>query len=406
MKTRNLTCLLILYFSLTVSLLAQTISQFRGPQRNGIYSETNLLKSWPETGPSLEWRFDSIGNGYSSPVVTADRVFVTGEIDSTGYLFAFDKKGILIWKKEIGREWMENFTGSRSTPTIVGDLIYLCSGMGRVSCLRIANGEKVWSTEMIKDLNGINVRFGYAEGLLVDGDVVYCAPGGQDTNFVALNRFTGKMIWKSKALGDTTAYGSPVLITLPGRKVLVTLTIHDMIGIDASTGELLWRHRQMPDRDIQAFTPLFDNGFIYYVNGSGSGAVKLELAADGKSIKEVWTNPIISDVHGGAVKLGNFIYSSQYRPRRYCSVDCTSGQISDSLKFDKGAIIAADDMLYCYTENGMVGLVKPSNGKMELISSFRLPAGKKEFFTIPVIAGGILYMRHGNSILAYDVRKS
>ncbi len=400
------TALLILLFVTSFSLFAQTLSQFRGPARDGIYPETKLLPAWPENGPAMLWQLDGIGNGYSSPAITSDKIFVTGEIDSTGYLFALDKKGRLLWKKEIGKEWMENFTGSRSTPTIVGDLIYLCSGMGRISCLKTADGEKLWSTEMLKDLNGINVRFGYAEGLLVNNDIVYCSPGGADTNIVALNRFTGKMIWKSKALGDTTAYCSPILINLPSRKLLVTFTIHHMIGLDASTGELLWSYKQDSDRDIQACTPLFDNGYIYYVNGSGGGAVKLKLSPDGKAIEEVWNNPAISDVHGGAVKLGNFIYTSQYRPRRYCSLDCSSGILADSLKFDKGAIIAADNRLYCYTENGKVGLVEPANGKMALISSFKMPVGKKEFFTIPVISEGILYLRHGDSILAYDIRRN
>ncbi|NVO18936.1 MAG: PQQ-binding-like beta-propeller repeat protein [Bacteroidetes bacterium] len=402
---KRIFCFLILLLICSAGINAQTISQFRGPERNGIYPEKNLLASWPEAGPAISWKAEGIGDGYSSPIISGNYIYVTGEVDSIGYLSVFDKKGKLAWKKEIGREWMENFVGSRSTPTLVGDLVYLCSSMGKISCLEAATGKEKWSVDMLRDLHGINVRFGYSSGLLVDGDVIYCNPGGVDTNMVALNRYTGKIIWKSKALGDSTAYGSPVLLNLPSRKVLVNMTIHNMIGLDATTGELLWSKPQSAERDIQACTPLFEDGFLYNVNGSGSGAVKYEISADGKTIKSLWENPKVTDVHGGFVKLGNYLYTSQYRPRRYCSVDCSNGQVADSLKFDKGAIISADGMLYLYTEKGMVGLVKPDNGKMQLISSFKMPVGTKEFFTIPVIENGILYLRHGDTLLAYDIRR-
>jgi outer membrane protein assembly factor BamB len=399
------TTLLFLLVELSFGLFAQTITQFRGPARDGIYPEKNLLKSWPAEGPAMLWKADGIGNGYSSPIVSGDRIYVTGEIDSIGYLFAYDKSGTLLWKKETGREWMENFTGSRSTPTLADGLLYIETGMGRIICFDANTGTEKWSVDMIKDLHGVNVRFGYAEGLLINDKLIYCFPGGADTNAVALNRFSGKIAWISKAMGDSTAYTSPILITLPSRKIVVNFSIHNLIGLDAETGKLLWNHHQKELGDILANTSMFENGNIYYVTGRGNGAVKLALSEDGRSITQVWANEKITDVHGGFVKTGNYIYTSQYKPRRYCSVDATTGQISDSLKFDKGSLIFADDMLYLYTEKGMVGLVKPDNGKMELVSSFKMPVGTKEFFTIPVIAEGVLYLRQGDTMLAYDIRR-
>jgi outer membrane protein assembly factor BamB len=277
--------------------------------------------------------------------------------------------------------------------------------MGRVMCFNALDGAEKWSVDMIKDLHGVNVRFGYSEGLLVNNNLIYCFPGGPDTNAVALERFSGKIAWVSKAMGDSTAYSSPLFIDLPSRKIIVNFTIHNIIGLDANTGELLWNKVLKGTGDIHGNTTYFENGNIYFSAGSGSGLVKLALSEDGRFITEIWSNPNVTDVHGGFVKVGNYIFSSQYKPRRYCSVDATSGQISDSIKFDKGALIFADDMLYFYTEKGMVGLVKQNNGKMELISSFKMPVGSKEFFTIPVIAEGVLYLRHGDAILAYDIRK-
>jgi outer membrane protein assembly factor BamB len=392
------------FLVLSAGLFAQTIIQFRGPQRNGIYQETHLLKSWPADGPALLWKTEGIGNGYSSPIISGDRIFVTGEIDSIGYLFAFNKSGSLIWKKKTGSEWMENFTGSRSTPTLADGLLYVETSMGRVICFDAMTGTEKWSVDMLGDLHGVNVRFGYSEGLLINNNLLYCFPGGPDTNAVALDRFSGKIAWVSKALGDSTAYSSPLLINLSSRKIIVNFTIHNLIGLDASTGELLWSKALIGTGDIHGNTAIYENGSIYFSAGSGSGMVKLALSEDGRSITETWSNPNVTDVHGGFLKVGNYIFSSQYKPRRYCSVDIATGQLSDSLKFDKGSLIFADDMLYLYTEKGMVGLVKQNNGKMELVSSFKIPVGSKEFFTIPVISDGVLYLRHGDAMLAYDIR--
>ncbi len=384
--------------------ISQEISQWRGPERNGIYPETNLLASWPADGPGLLWKIDSIGNGFASPAIYGDRIYIPGEIDSTGYLYAFTKEGKLAWKKETGREWTENFPGPRSTPTVVDGLLYYCSSMGEVICFDAVTGEKRWSINLLNDLHGINVRFGYTESLLVDGDRVFCFPGGRDTNLVALNRFTGKLIWKSKAMGDSAAYCSPLLINLPERKLLATFGIHHLIGIDAATGELLWSHPFERPNDIHCNTPLYGNGFIYYDDRGGNGIVKLELSADGRTIREVWRNFKGGNVQGGSVKLGAYLYGSRYRPPRFESIDAETGEIADSLKFNCGATIFADGMLYCYNDQGVVGLIKPSQGRPELVSSFKITEGTKEHFAHPVIHDSVLYIRHGNMLLAYDVK--
>ncbi len=115
MKTCSFFFALILFVQ--VSLQAQTVSQFRGNDRNGIFNESDLLTSWPETGPALLWTANDLGNGYGSPAITDDAIYITGEIDSTGYLFALDTQaGKLRWKTSIGKEWVKTFPGSRSTP--------------------------------------------------------------------------------------------------------------------------------------------------------------------------------------------------------------------------------------------------------------------------------------------------
>lgn len=399
--------LITIFLLLTgLSLYSQTIDQWRGANRDGVYQEKELAKQWPADGPKLLWKADSIGNGFASPVITSERIYVPGEIDSTGYLFAFDRSGKLLWKVDLGPEWTVNFPGPRCTPTVVGNLLYYLGSMGNLWCLDAVTGETMWKKNLIGDLHGVNIRFGYTESLLVDGDRIYCSPGGPDTNVVALNRFDGKMIWKSKAMGDSAAYCSPVLIRLPERTLFVTLTIHHLIGLDVATGELLWSQKmERWPNDIHCNVPLYENGFIYVNDRGGNGFVKLQLSPDGKSITEVWRNLKAGNVQGGFIKIGEYLYGSRYRPSRFESLSAATGEVADSLKFSHGSTIFADDMLYCYSEQGTMGLIRPDNGKSQLVSSFKVTEGTLEHFAHPVIREGVLYIRHGKVLLAYDIRR-
>ena len=158
----------------------QKVYEWRGENRSGKYSDTGLLKTWPEKGPELVWEYEGVGNGYGSPIFTKDRMYILGEIDSLAYLLAFDLDGKLLWKKDFGKEWVLNYNGSRSTPTIVDDLIYVTSGLGNVYCFNRNTGEKIWSVDMINDLNGAFPLFGYSESVIIEDDKVFCTPGGTD----------------------------------------------------------------------------------------------------------------------------------------------------------------------------------------------------------------------------------
>ncbi|MCX6271632.1 MAG: PQQ-like beta-propeller repeat protein [Bacteroidetes bacterium] len=398
-----------------VEIQAQTIAQWRGPERKGVYAETGLLTSWPEEGPKLLWSVDSLGNGYGSPVFTSDRFYITGEKDSINWLYAYDLRGKLIWKTPCGKEWVATYPGSRSAPTVTDDLIYVVSGLGNLYCIDAKTGARKWSKEMIKEFHGRLPMHGHSESPVVEGDLVFLVPGGKDTNVVAMNRFTGKIAWICKGKGEGSAYNSPVMIKLPSRNILATFTSYSLLGIDASTGELLWSDEQVnvpvAERkpgmgDTHSNSIWYEDGVIYYLAGDGNGAVKLELSNDGSRISQRWRIPGMDNYMGGFIKMGNFIYSCAFERKDLRSIDVTSGQEADSLKVGRGCMIEAENLLYYYNLKGEVNLIKPDGKKMEKISSFKVMAGTKEHFAHPVIDKGILYVRHGNMLLAYDIRKS
>lgn len=402
---KNLSILLIAVLLFACNTKQKKVSEWRGENRSGIYNETNLLKVWPADGPELLWDIDSIGNGYGSPVISENTMYLNGEIDSLAYLIALDLQGKILWKTEFGKDWMKNFIGSRSAPTIVDDLVYVASGMGDIACINAESGEIKWKINMLEKFQGKNTRFGYSQSLLVDGDLVFAAPGGAENNIVALNRFTGEMTWTCAGVGEVSAYCSPLLLDFPSRKVLVTFSDNALLGIESQTGKLLWTELQDTLCDINGNTPIFENGYLYYVAGCGNGTVKMKISEDGSQITEVWRNKELDNIMGGAVKLNGKIIASGHRKKVWKSVDAETGETRDTLSFGRGATIAADGMLYCYNERGQVGLVKVTPDSMELVSKFKVTKGTKEHFAQPVINNGVLYIRHGDVLLAYDIKK-
>jgi outer membrane protein assembly factor BamB len=258
---------------------------------------------------------------------------------------------------------------------------------------------------MVTDFHAPMNRFGFSESLVVNGNSVFFSPGNADSNVVALDRFTGKINWICKGLGQMTSYCSPAFIRLPEREILVTFSKSALLGIDTKDGTLLWSHKQDGEGDVHINTPLFDNGFIYYITGDGNGSVKLKLSADGREITEVWRNGACDNTMGGFIKLNDYIYTASYGRRYWYTLETNTGKIVDSVKFDKGVTIFADGLLYGYNEKGQLGIFKPNGPKMEAVSSFKVTRGTKAHYAHPVICGGIMYVRHGRSLLAYDVKE-
>jgi outer membrane protein assembly factor BamB len=396
----------LLLVTICLNLPAQEIIQWHGVNRDGIYNESDLLKQWPEGGPKLLWHFDALGDGHSSAAVTSSMIYTAGTIDGKGNVFAFDLDGKLLWKTEYGTEWTENWPGTRSTPLIYGDDLYLMNGFALITCMDAKTGKIKWSNDLMKNFDGRNITWGMTENLLIDDNKLFCTLGGTEANIVALDKNSGQLIWKSKGNGEKSAYGSPLLIKLANKHLLVTMTEKSILGIDASTGNMLWRIEQTNQWSVHANTPIYNNGYIYCVSGYGKGGVMIKLSDDGSSATEAWRNATLENRMGGVILLNNHIYGPSDSKRKLICLDWKSGNELFSLAgMAPGNIIAAEGLLYCYSEAGTVGLVEPKADSFNLLSSFKVPFGANQHWAHLVIHNKRLYVRHGASLMVYDIAK-
>lgn len=406
MTNMRKTIFIILISALGLNAVGQDVAQWRGTNRDGIYNEKGLLKKWPDAGPKLLWHFDELGDGHTSAAVTSKGLFITGMVNGQGWIYSFDLNGKLLWKKEYGKEWAESHNGVRSTPLVVGDKLYLESGYGLLLCMKTSDGSSVWTVDLVAEYGARNIQWGFTENLFYEGNVLYCTPGGVDASVVALDRNTGKLIWKAKGIDEKSAYCSPMMVNLKERKVLVTFLQTSVCGFDAANGDVLWKFAHTIRPDVHPNTPIYKDGLLFCTTGYGKGSVMLKLAADGKSVTELWKHEMLDPKIGGVVLLNGKIYGTGDRNRFLFGLDWLTGkelfQIRD-IALAPANIIANDGLLYIYAESGKISLAEPKADGINVISSFDVPYGTMTHWAHLVIKDKRLYVRHGNSLMVYDI---
>ncbi len=395
--------LILLFVIHTQQMVAQDVSQWRGPERNGFFPDKGLLKSWPAEGPELLWRYDGLGLGYSSVAIANNQIYTAGTIDSINYIFSFNFDGRLNWKKKLGSGWMVNYPGVRATPVIYKGLGYLRNGFGVVYCFDANNGNVVWEKDVDKEFDGKYCNFGVAESVAVDEIYLYCVPGGKDANLLALDRKTGDLVWKSSGNGEPNTYSSPVLFERGGNKYIAAVTTSSLFAVNTQNGELAWKH-DLGSKQCSN-TPIYKDGIIY-VSLSEKG-IALKLNEDGSDYQPLWENNDFMIFQGDAVLVGEKLYAHTGKYRTLRCIDWKTGKEISSEKLDPkfqiASLIFADKRLYWYSYLGNMRLFSVDNNKFVQKGSFDLPVELKNHCSYMVIHDGKLFVRYQDTLLVYNI---
>ncbi len=398
-------------------LSAADFPQWRGPNRDGHSPETGLLQEWPETGPRLLWQVNNVGAGYSTPSVVGDRIYLISNTDSEESAVALDTKdGSRVWSANVGPvghpEQNPNYPGARSTPTVEGRFLFVLGSDGDLVCLEATKGAEVWRRQLREDFGGEYGEWAYAESPLVDGDKIICTPGGTNATMVALDKRTGDVIWKcSVPEGSAAGYASAVIAELGGVRQHVQFLASGLMGVDARTGELLWRYEKTgKGSPAVIITPLVSEGMIYSGAFRATGALIKPTLKEGRfEVEEVYSANKLPFGTGGVVKVAGYFYGNANQST--LCVDFKTGVIQwEERAFGPGAWLAADNRLYVHAESGDVGLIDPSPEGCRAVGHFTPPGlperanQMEKAWAYPVIADGRLYIRDKENLWCYDVR--
>jgi outer membrane protein assembly factor BamB len=400
-------------FIVTIVLAARVrggdCPRFRGPEGDGVFSETGLLKKWPDGGPKLAWSVKELGKGFCSATVAGGTVYVTGmDGENQGYLFAFGLDGSQKWKINYGPEMGKSGParpGTRGTATIDGNRIYVMSSFGKIVTIDAAKGQVLKTVDLLKRFGAEQAKFGFAECVLVDGGKIICTPGGPEASLAALNKSTGETVWQTKGLSLPSGYCSPRLIKRGSQRLVLTMLEKALVAVDPDTSKVLWQHEYPQRYGVQPNPPLYEDGMIYICSGAKAGGQMLALADDGLSVTPKWSDKTLDCQMHGMVLIDGYIYgAAQSTPSLVCLELKTGKVMWTTTDTGRGVVVSADGMLYVYSEKGLMHLVKPDPKAFVPVSQFTVPEGTDEHWAHPTIANGRLYIRHGDALMAYDIK--
>jgi outer membrane protein assembly factor BamB len=400
------------------SFLAANWPQWRGPQRDGISKETGLLKQWPAEGPPLVWRKAGLGEGYSTPAVVDDRIYlVSSEGLENEFVQALSAKdGSQLWSKRIGKvgnpDQRPPYPCARSTPTLDGDVLFALGSDGDLACLEAATGNIRWQKNLRTEFGGRPGEWAYSESPLVDGELVVVTPGGKDATFVALNKQTGELVRKYPVPeGDDAGYASIVIMEVDGTKQYINFLGKGLVGVDANTGKFLWRYdRTAQNSPANIITPVANNQIVYSGTAyGGGGAVKISSTPEGFAAEELYYDRKLPVAIGGAVLVGDHLYGTT-RETMVC-VDFNTGEVEWTKErgVAPASICYADGCLYLHGENdGAVALVEATPDEYRELGKFSPPEppnrGRSKAWAYPIVADGRLYIHDWGTLWCFDVR--
>ncbi|MBM3954956.1 MAG: pyrrolo-quinoline quinone [Planctomycetes bacterium] len=397
---------------------------FRGPARSGVATCGGLLQSWSEGGPPLVWKTTGAGRGYASPAIAGDRIYTLGDGlsttpgDADEYLTCFERAtGKALWRTKTGKPWTDGqatWQSSRSTPTVDGDRVYVVTPFGELVACHSADGKELFRVNLKEQFGGKKGdSWGYSESVLIDGDRLVCTPGGEKATIVALDKKTGTPIWTCSLPGDRGAgHASIVVAEVGGRRIYVQTTASGALGVDAASGTLLWTY-PIDQTTAVIPTPIVRGDLVFFSAGYKRGGALLKQVpqADGTvKVEEVYgLKQDLANKHGGIVLVGDHLYGdSDDRGIPFCA-NLLTGEVAWKERGsgkNSASVIAADGHIYMRYSDGTLALVKADPQAYREVSAFKIPdSGDRPSWSHAVIVDGLLYLREGDAILCYDLRR-
>ncbi len=381
--------------------------QWRGPNRDGISPESGLAIEWGPSGPPLLWRA-RIGSGFSAVTIAQGRAYTLFQ--------AKENEVVICWDAEMGKElwrhqWQtpvidaqEKRSGPRSTPAVADGKIYAIGSSGRFFCLDAATGEVKWQHDLLVEYGATLPVWGVSCSPLVDGNRVFTCPGGPGgRSIVAFDTDNGKEVWKSQ--DDTAGYSSPILVNAAGRRQLLMFTGKALVSLSPVDGALYWRYSWPTDYDVNAATPICAGNYVFISSNYGKGCALVEIVpeADGSlQARMVYENNRMKNHFSSCVLFNDHLYG--FDDTFLVCLSFRTGKVCWKERgFGKGSLLLADGRLMVLGEDGKLAVSPATPEGFQPQSTFRF--SENRCWTMPVVAGGKLYLRDESEIACFSLKK-
>lgn len=394
---------LALALACSLGVLAEDWPQWRGPNHNGISSETNWTDRWPDAGPTVLWK-SSIGIGFSSFVVADGRVFTAGHGDGKDTIFAFDAaSGKELWKHsyaaDLGDKYFEG--GTTGTPTVDGDHVYTLSRWGDAFCFEARSGKVLWNRNVQIETGAKVPDWGFSGSPLVVDKMLFLNVGEAG---LALDKASGKTLWHSSDM--EAGYATPFLWELGGARQAVLASGKAYIGVDIYTGKELWRMKWLTQYGVNAADPVPHYDRLFISSGYGKGAALIKPMANAEP-QVVWKGKVLRTQMNAAILLGGYLYGmdgdTSDKPTLKCIEAATGTENwSNTETAARGLLIAGGRMILLGEKGELI--VAPAT-PTEFKPNARAQVLGGRCWTAPILANGLLYCRNSRGdTICLDLR--
>jgi len=401
-------------FGLVASMaLAADWPQFQGPDRNGLSSETGLLHAFPPGGPKVLWTV-KLGEGYGAPVIRAGKVYVLDrQEDQREVLRCWDlATGKEEWSAPYDAPGTVDHNGSRSSPAVDDKYAFTVGVFGDFVCFSLADHKILWHKNILKDFGGKKPQWAVAQSPLLYKDWAIVAPQSPTAGVAAFEKTAGKVVWKSKTMGKMD-YSSPLVAQVAGQDQVVMENGSRVVGIDPTSGEILWTYEGLPVKTAQVPppTPIGDGRF--FVSGgydAGCAMFRVEKKGGGFAVAELFKNMNCnSHVHNMVLYKG-YLYASCNTNSKNDGLVCldldgnVKWKTGKSPNFDKGGFLFADGVMYIMDgAGGQLRIVDPTpNGYKQLAEAKLL--GGKQIWAPMALSDGKLVCRDQGQMKCVDLK--
>ena len=405
---------LVCWLFLASSVFASDWPQFLGPTRNGVYDGTDIAESWPSGGPPVVWHKE-VGHGFSGPVVVEGKLILFDRLNDQERISCLDaKSGRELWSFGYPTSYEDDFgfdNGPRATPATSEGRVYTFGAQGMLHCVDLATGKKLWSADLQGQYQARKGFFGLACSPLVEGGAVLLGIGGtKGAGVVALDKVSGKLLWKT--CDDEAGYSSPTAATIGGKRYALFLTRAGLVVINPAQGRILsefpWRSRN--PMSVNAATPLVIGDNVFLSACYGTGAVLLKLQDD--HVEKLWSEEdLLSNHYATSVELNGFLYGIHGRadpgfiprPKLRCIELKTKRVCWETESIGAASLIRAGNQLLILTDKGeLVGArATPETFKAQN----RAQVLSSEVRAFPALASGLFYARSKDQLVGLDLRK-
>jgi outer membrane protein assembly factor BamB len=407
MRVHRLLAIMIGFLIAGGALAVSDWPQWRGPDRTGVARETGLMKQWPPGGPPMAWLISNLGKGYGSVAVQGDRVYVQGVQAGKSVVFCLNRAdGRTFWTSALGRTLdQEKGGGPRGTPTVDGERVYALSENGDLACLRSQDGVVVWALNILEKFNGSNPTWLISESPLADGGNLIVTPGGPKAGMVALDKSSGRTVWRSEGLSDPAAYSSCIVADVQGVRTIMTLTSKAGVGVRANDGKLMWHYERVANRTANVATPVFFQDRVFYTSDYNTGCALLRLKANNGEVgaEEVYFSRDMMNHHGGVILVDGYLYG--YSNAILTCMEFATGKVMwRNRSVGKGCLTCADGNLYLLGEDNTVGLAEVNPRAYVERGRFQISDQGWPSWAHPVVCGGNLYIRNQGVLACYNIK--